>query len=1123
MNIKCNSVFGLALLTGFSSIWSQDLSVETVLQVAHSEKVTTMAFSADGNTFASADNFGTAKLWDIRSGRLLRTIKADKGKTWSVAFSPDGKLLATGGLDQAVKMWEISTGKLLHTYDASFSGWGVFHIAFSPSGKLLASSSGEVLALWDLQSGKKKYTFKAHSKHIISIAFSPDERFLVTGGQDYKAIVWALSSGQRVATLEHSGWVERVAISPDSRTLATQASSEYNIRLWDLANLKQIAHVSSTYLTLLGFAPEGEMLVMSDSSCSTVSNRDHEELIPKVRIVSFNAGSPLLSPDGKIVADYSKDQITKLWNVNCNVRGNQEDLLCSTIKLRDGKNGRVLRALTGVNYLGSDAVAFTPNNVLVNSGSSGIQIWDFARGTGYYTEKGGRDGEDLRSVRISPNGVTIATSYSHGINVWNLSTGERLYTLKPNSDHDDRITCLAFAPDSRIVASGGLNGQIKLWDLETRGQIQAASISQGQRIRTGVDNSVLSIVFSPDGKTLAACNEYHRVKILDARSLKELLHLSEKHPAMSFDLVPYALSYSPDGKTLACGNSHGIIALWDVNTGMKLSSFKGPESDVICIAFSPDGKILAAGSRDNTIRLWDIKTGKEIFTMTGHIADVGSLAFSSDGKMIASVSYHDIRIILWDVRTGKELVTLIPIEPSDYVLITPDNYYSASRGALDAIAFRMGTKVFPLEQFDLKFNRPDTVLQRIGWASQELVGSYRKAFQKRLSRMNFREEMLTQDFHVPEISVLNQDIPLSTKNKTLEFTVKASDTKYLLDRLCIYANNVPIYGVDGINLRGKKLSAIEQNISVNLSAGRNKIQVSVLNDKGAESLKETFEISCDGPVTKPDLYVVVVGVSDYLDNTMDLKYASKDANDLATFFESQKSNFGKVKVQRLLDKGATKESIARAKKDLMQSQVGDQVVLFVAGHGLLDDKLDWYFATHDVDFRNPSSRGISYDELETLLDGIPARRKLILMDACHSGEVDKEESVLIAGTTTSEGAVKSRAFKAKKVAKKTIGLQNSFELMQHLFADIQKGSGAMVISSAGGAEYAFESSEWNNGVFTYALLEGLKTKHADTNKDGKIFVSELRNHVIEKVQKLTGGKQNPTSRKENFEFDFTVY
>ena len=100
---------------------------------------------------------------------------------------------------------------------------------------------------------------------------------------------------------------------------------------------------------------------------------------------------------------------------------------------------------------------------------------------------------------------------------------------------------------------------------------------------------------------------------------------------------------------------------------------------------------------------------------------------------------------------------------------------------------------------------------------------------------------------------------------------------------------------------------------------------------------------------------------------------------------------------------------------------------------------------------------------------------------------------------------------------------NSFELMQQLFADLRRATGTVIISSAGGAEFAFESSEWKNGVFTYSVLEGLKTGNADANKNGEITVSELRDYVFARVKELTNGKQNPTSRKENLEFDFRVW
>ncbi|MEQ6118831.1 hypothetical protein AAOP42_04870, partial [Reichenbachiella sp. MALMAid0571] len=105
----------------------------------------------------------------------------------------------------------------------------------------------------------------------------------------------------------------------------------------------------------------------------------------------------------------------------------------------------------------------------------------------------------------------------------------------------------------------------------------------------------------------------------------------------------------------------------------------------------------------------------------------------------------------------------------------------------------------------------------------------------------------------------------------------------------------------------------------------------------------------------------------------------------------------------------------------------------------------------------------------------------------------------------------------------SLGLENSFQLMQELFADLRKGTGAVVISSASGAEFALESDVWKNGVFTYSILEGLEGKKCDKDKDGSVQVSELKDYVFDRVSELTNGKQHPTSRRENLEFDFVVW
>jgi hypothetical protein len=101
--------------------------------------------------------------------------------------------------------------------------------------------------------------------------------------------------------------------------------------------------------------------------------------------------------------------------------------------------------------------------------------------------------------------------------------------------------------------------------------------------------------------------------------------------------------------------------------------------------------------------------------------------------------------------------------------------------------------------------------------------------------------------------------------------------------------------------------------------------------------------------------------------------------------------------------------------------------------------------------------------------------------------------------------------------------QSSFELMKHMFADIRKGTGSTIISSAGGGEYAYESEKTKNGIFTYILLHGIRTGEADLNKNGDIMLSELRDYLMKNVSEMTRGYQNPTCRRQNLEFDFKVW
>ncbi|AFZ22944.1 WD40 repeat-containing protein [Cylindrospermum stagnale PCC 7417] len=208
--------------------------------------------------------------------------------------------------------------------------------------------------------------------------------------------------------------------------------------------------------------------------------------------------------------------------------------------------------------------------------------------------------------------------------------------------HSSTVNSVVFSPDGKTVASGSYDNTIKLWDVTTGKTLKTL---------TGHSSYVRSVVFSPDGKTVASGSYDNTIKLWDLTTGKTLKTLTG-HSDSVFSVV-----FSPDGKTVASGSGDNTIKLWDLTTGKTLKTLTGHSSGVTSVGFSPDGKTVASGSYDKTIKLWDLTTGKALKTLTGHSNLVLSVGFSPDGKTVASGS-SDKTIKLWDLTTGKTLKTL---------------------------------------------------------------------------------------------------------------------------------------------------------------------------------------------------------------------------------------------------------------------------------------------------------------------------------------------------------------------------------------------------------------------------------------------------------------------------------
>jgi WD40 repeat protein/energy-coupling factor transporter ATP-binding protein EcfA2 len=514
----------------------------------YEDKVSNVVFSPDGKTLASTSNLGNVKLWDLATGKEIKTLNSYISTLnqyssifGSIVFSPDGKTLTSADIRKTVRLWDLATGTEIKTLAKLKENKSLVLTStfLSPDGKTLAFvnlDERKTVKLWDLATGKVN-TLDGHRDIVNRVVFSPDGKTLASGSQDGIVKLWDVATGKIINTPDGhtTSAVGSLVFSPDGKTLAS-GSADNSVKLWNVKT--------------------GKLIKTLDGHTSMVT-------------------SLVFRPDGKTLASGSWDGTIKLWNV------------------ATGTEIKTLQGHSSVVW----SVVFSPDGKTLASGSDdhSVRLWDVANVP--VTKTLNRDCLDLV---FSPDGKILASSgYSssntsnscvddNSITLLDVATGTEIKTLQ---GHSSEVSNVVFSPDGKTLASGSRDGSIKLWNVATGTEINTLQ---------GHSSKVWSVVFSPDGKTLASASDDKTVKLWDVATGTEIKTL-QGHSSKVWSVV-----FSPDGKTLAAASADKTVKLWDVATGTEIKTLQGHSSSVESVVFSPDGKTLASASLDNSVILWNL-------------------------------------------------------------------------------------------------------------------------------------------------------------------------------------------------------------------------------------------------------------------------------------------------------------------------------------------------------------------------------------------------------------------------------------------------------------------------------------------------------------------------------------
>ncbi len=1014
------------------------------------DKVVGVQTNTNGERIAALKE-GRIEIWDIKKEQLVATLP-DGVRINSMHFSADGKSVMTVSKD-TLKVWDVDKA----TYQPFPVQYGMKVAGLSADKKRLLIYQpyfSEKMTLWDVSKGVRipsfgkgvsDAQFSADGKRVIALADGRLKVLDAATGKQIRCIATNIPVGGHMCLNRAQN---KILITCDTTAgIWDMSTGKVTTMLYGAPSIRYGGRYSSQSC----FSSDWKKLLTIDKNVAYIWDTESGQELAKLEGRSQNVGFSNYSPRSDNMVNTYGD---KAW-------------------FWDANTGNLIKALTfGHGFGGYDAT--TGHLYAVVNGASA-------------------------KVYTSPSGSRVVTTYMDDMRKPTLWDSKRAKEINELKGHLRIVTDVAFSPDEKWIVTCGEDGFMALHDGHT-----------GEYIKRVIAHHswINSVSFSPDSKlVITTCDDgLAMVWDIETDGIIDLEQHTDRVTAARFS--PKCSRDPQGGRWAVTASVDNTAVIWDLET-KKVRDLLGHTADVISAEFSPDGKRLVTASSDRTAKVWDVNTGALLFELNGHEDEVHSACFSSDGRRILTSS-GDNTMKIWDARNKQDakedrlVYTFFIIDSNDYFKILPNGYYQCSPNAAKLCHFvTEDMKVISFEQLDVRYNRPDKVLTSIGCTNTALINTYYQAYADRIDKLGIDTLAFNNDrLSVPTLEIVDRDGINEHHLSKVRLHVKAADARFDLKHFNVWVNENPLFGLAGISIKHRNSKNLDTTITVALSKGDNIIEASVTNVNGIESYHEPFVVLGPAVSAKEQIWFIGMGIDSFREEGHTLKWSTSDIINLEQGFKSKyKDGFHSFV---LLNRQVTVDSINAMKQVLKDSvKINDKVIIAFSGHGVLSEDSKYYLSTYDMDFKFPAeSRGMHYDMLAGLLDGVPARKKLLLIDACHSGELYGSDTMIYYDNIAGKKGDRQSTGRSVKDRKKL-----SAAVIQELFVNVARGTGTTVIAACAGAQYAHWDDDLKAGIFTYSILELLRNR-------ASVTINEFKDHVIRTVSTFTDQGQVPTTREE---------